>query len=315
MRLHQVLALVFVTASSAIGQMQIRPGGKLIILGGDTLCYRYHFAPSDTLLYRIESRDSIVVPGFDAIEKQRTEGLRIVCDSVVGGIYHLSLRLEAYSERQRSGKDTSSRNRHPWMQTTVYLAIDSLGRRLIGSISDGSRALASPGGMFQHLRLPIIDSSCRRQNQSWLSIDTISVPENGVPAPEIRQRVLWRVGDYLDTLGRSAAWIQYTLTGFGGMEVPDSSLNVSSVGSIAEYGRLVMDRGLQIPLSSQVWQEVRFRLQSGASRNTSGRHLVVSTMSLMEVRSTFPQRRWKNPVQAGITPPTTPTTLKPRRRR
>lgn len=315
MRLLQVLTLIIITTSSSIAQMQIRPGGKPIILGGDTLCYRYHFAPSDTLLYRIESRDSIVVPGFDAVEKQRTEGLRIVCDSVVGDTYHLSLRLEAYSERQRSGKDTSSRNRHPWMQKTVYLAIDSLGRRLYGSISDGSRALASPGGMFQHLRLPIIDSSCRRQNQSWLSIDTISVPENGVPAPEIRQRVLWRVGDYLDTLGRPTAWIQYTLTGFGGMEVPDSSLNVSSVGSIAEYGRLVMDRGLQVPLSSQIWQEVRFRLQSGASRNTPGRHLVVSTMSLLELRSADARRRWKNPYRSGTMPPTTTPTTKPRRRR
>lgn len=315
MRLLQVLALVIITASSAIGQMQIRPGGKPNILGKDTICYRYHFAPSDTLMYRIESRDSIVVPGYDPIEKQRTEGLRIVCDSVVGSNYHLSLRLEAYSERQRSGSDTSSRNLHPWMQKTVYLKIDSLGRRRSASISDASRALACPGGMFQHLRLPIIDTSCRRQNQSWLSIDTVTVPENGVPAPEIRQRVLWRVGDYLDTLGRPAAWIQYTLTGFGGMEVPDSSLNVSTVGSIAEYGRLVMDRGLQVPLSSQIWQEVRFKMQSGASRNTSGRHLVVSTMSLMEVRSMDPSRRWKNPDRAGTTPPNITPTTKPRRRR
>ncbi|MBU3679407.1 MAG: hypothetical protein FGM32_07345 [Candidatus Kapabacteria bacterium] len=315
MRPLQVLALIIFTASSAIGQMQIRPGGKPIILGKDTLCYRYHFAPSDTLLYRIESRDSIVVPGYDAIEKERTEGLRIVCDSVTGGIYHLSLRLEAYKERQRSGSDTSSRNRHPWMQKTVYLAIDSLGRRRNASISDASRALACPGGMYQHLRLPIIDSSCRRQNQSWLSIDTISVPENGVPAPEIRQRVLWRVGDHLDTLGRPAAWIQYTLTGFGGMEVPDSSLNVATVGSIAEYGRLVMDRGLQLPLSSQIWQEVRFKMQSGASRNTSGRHLVVSTMSLMEIRSLDPSRRWKNSDRSAATPLITTPTTKPRRRR
>lgn len=310
-----VLVLIIITASTAFGQVQIRPGGKPIILGADTICFRYHFAPFDTLLYRIESRDSIVVPGFDAVEKQRTEGLRIVCDSVVAGIYHLSLRLDAYTERQRSGKDTSSRNRHPWMQKTVHLAIDSLGRRRNAFISDGTRALACPGGMFQHLRLPIIDSSCRRQNQSWLSIDTISVPENGIPAPEIRQRVLWRVGDYLDTLSRPASWIQYTLTGFGGVEVPDSSLNVSSVGSIAEYGRLVMDRGLQIPLSSQIWQEVRFKMQSGASRNTSGRHLVVSTMSLMEVRSIDPSRRWKNPDRSGTPPPTTTPATKPRRRR
>lgn len=310
------LSLMIVSASVALqAQMQIRPGGKPIILGKDTICYRYRFAPSDTLYVRIESRDSIVVPGYDPIEKERTEGLRIVCDSVRDETYWLSMKILYYTERQRSGTDSSSRASHPWMQRTMRLHIDSLGHRLHAAIDDSSRALASPGGMFQALRLPIIDSSCRRQNQSWMSSDTLLVPENGVPAPEVRQRVLWRVGDLLDTLGRPAAWLQYTLTGFAGVDVPDTSVSVTTIGSIAEYGRLVMDSGLGVPLSSSIWQEVRFRMQSGEQRNTAGKHLVVSTFSLMEIRSSDPVRRWRNPDQAVFKRPTPATKPKSRKRR
>ena len=288
-----VLILLVSVLNGLKGQMQIRPGGKPIIRGKDTICYRYRFAAADTLLYRIESRDSITVPGFDPIEKWRIEGLRIVCDSVSGQVYHLTLRIEAFRERQRSGSDSSERTSHPWMRRVMRLSIDSLGRRLSARIDDASLAMAGPGGLFQALRLPIIDTSCGRQQQSWISTDTIMVPENGIPAPEIRQQALWRVGDLLDTLGRKASWIQYTLTAFGGVDVPDTSLNVTTSGSIAEYGRLVMDRGLGIPLSSSVVQQVRFKLQSGQSRNTEGRHHVTSTMSLLELRSPDPARRWR----------------------
>lgn len=310
------LSLLIAVASVALqAQMQIRPGGKPIILGKDTICFRYRFAPSDTLYVRIKSRDSIVMPGYDPIEKERTEGIRIVCDSVRQETYWLSMKIMKYNERQISGKDSSSRTVHPWMQRTMRLHIDSLGRRLHASVDDSSRALASPGGMFQALRLPIIDTSCRRQNQSWLSSDTIMVPENGNPAPEVQQRVLWRVGDLLDTLGRSAAWLQYTLTGLAGVDVPDTSVNVTTVGMVAEYGRLVIDSRLGVPLSSKVWQEVRFMLQSGASRSTSGKHLVVSTFSLMEIRSPDPARCWQNPDQSVSKRPTPTTQPKSRKRR
>ncbi len=307
MTMQRFVLVLILLAGSLIGlkgQMQIRPGGKPIILGKDTICYRYRFAAADTLLYRIESRDSIIVPGFDPMEKWRIEGLRIVCDSVSGDIYHLTLRIEAFRERQWRGTDSSERTSHPWMRRVMRLSIDSLGRRLSARIDDASRAMASPGGLYQALRLPIIDTSCGRQQQSWISNDTIVVPENGIPAPEIRQHALWRVGDLLDTLGRKASWIQYTLTGFGGVDVPDTTLNVTSVGSIAEYGRLVMDRGLEIPLSSSVIQQVRFRLQSGQSRNTEGRHHVTSTMSLLELRSPEPARRWR--LAASTEPVSTP---------
>ena len=314
LRILAVLMLLAITAIELAAQMQVRPGGRRIVLGKDTICYRYRFAPSDTLLYRIESRDSISIPGFETIEKWRREGLRIVCDSVRNDIYHLSMRLEAFSERQRSGKDSSERSRHPWMQRIVRMSIDSLGRRLSVSISDSTRAMASPGGLFQALRLPIIDTSCGRQQQSWISTDTIMVPENGIPAPEIRQQAFWRVGDNLDTLGRMASWIQYTLTAFGGVDVPDTALNVTTVGSIAEYGRLVLDRGLGVPLSNSIIQQVRFKIQSGQSRSTEGRHHVTSTMSLVELRSPDPSRRWRNDVFA-VPATAAPEKRKPSRRK
>ena len=48
----------------------------------DTLCHKYNFSVGDTLEYRIESGDSIVVNWDSPLTKERFERIRIVCESV-----------------------------------------------------------------------------------------------------------------------------------------------------------------------------------------------------------------------------------------
>jgi hypothetical protein len=308
MRLIRILlATVFMVVCSSsmlVAQMRIMPGGKKIVLGKDTLCFRYHFAVGDTLVYSLESRDSIDIERRGILAKSRSEKFQIVCDSALGGRYTLSMTTLRASEYQANTQDTVFRPGHPWVGRVVTMVIDSLGHR-IDQRSGSSLAAMCPGGAFQPLRLPILDSSCGRQNQSWLSEDTVSYSENAVPFPVMNQQVLWRVGDYLDTLGRATKWIMYSLTGFGFVDMTASQLAMQTTSKVAESGRIVFDRSLQVPLIATIQQDNRFTVESasGSRPKTSGKHLMVVTMELDRLSSKDPSRRWSRssaaPSRAG----------------
>lgn len=298
LRLLCVICVLLSAYASSTAQMRIMPGGKKIVLGKDTICYRYQFVAGDTLLYSIESKDSIDIERRGVLAKARSEKLQIICDSAVEGRYYLRLTTLRASEYQASETDTVFRPGHPWVGRQVSLVIDSLGRRYAQSNSTAVAAMC-PGGAFQPLRLPILDSSCGRQNQSWLSEDTVAYTENAVPFPQMHQQVLWRVGDYLDTLGRSTKWIMYSLTGFGTMDMTASQITMQSTSAIAESGRLVFDRSLNVPLVATIQQDNRFTVVSAASSGTktTGKHLMVVTMELERLTSSLPSRRWTRSVE------------------
>ena len=296
-----VLLIGVVFAVPTAAQIRVMPGGKKIVLGKDTLCYRYRFVAGDTLLYSLESKDSIEIDRRGILAKVRSEKLKIVCDSATNGTYHLRLITTRASEYQASQADTVFRPGHPWVGREVRLVIDSLGRRL-GQSSSTDLAMICPGGAYQPLRLPILDSSCGRQNQSWLSEDTVSYAENAVPFPIMNQQVLWRVGDTLDTLGRSCQWIIYSLTGFGTLDMTASQLSMQSSSAIAESGRLVFDNILAVPLVATIQHDNRFTMLSASGSKTTGKHLMVVTMELDEVLSREAQRRFKKRSEPTVKP-------------
>lgn len=277
--------------SDAMAQIRVVEGGPHLVLGKDTLCFRYEFMRGDTLEYLIESRDSIDIDQRSILLKVRNERLRIVCDSVVDGKFFLTLNTLRATEYQTTGADTVFRPGHPWVGITTHLVLDKLGRRH-GASSSASEALLCPGGAFQPLRLPILDSSCARQNQSWVAHDTVLYVENGVPYPQVDQLVLWRVGDYLDTLGRSTQTIVYSLSSKGLMDMTASQLGLQTSAAIAEVGRMVFDRTLNLPLVTTTQQDNRFSVFSNARPTLAGKHLMVVTMVLDQLRSPSPTRRW-----------------------
>ncbi|MFN5876261.1 MAG: hypothetical protein ACK45E_08285 [Ignavibacteria bacterium] len=287
-----VLGFCAMLPAHSSAQIRVMPGGKKIVLGKDTLCYRYRFVAGDTLYYAIESKDSIDIDTRGILAKVRSERLKIICDSASNGIYHLRLITIRASEYQATETDTVFRPGHPWVGREVRLVIDSLGRRLAESTSS-DLAMLCPGGAYQPLRLPVLDSSCGRQNQSWLSEDTVRYAENAVPYPVMNQQVLWRVGDKLDTLGRQCQWIIYSLTGSGMMDMAASQLSMQSSSAIAESGRLVFDNTLAVPLVATIQHDNRFTILSTSGGKTTGKHLMVVVMELEEVVSSDPQRRFQ----------------------
>ncbi len=288
-----VCTALLCTAASLQAQIRVMPGGKKIVLGKDTLCFRYHFEAGDTLYYAVDSKDSVDISRRGILAKSRSEKLQIICDSAIEGRYYLRMITLRASEYQATESDTVFRPGHPWVGRVVSIVIDSLGRRLAESSSSAMAAMC-PGGAFQPLRLPILDSSCGRQNQSWLSEDTVNYAENAVPFPRMHQQVLWRVGDRLDTLGRSAQWLMYSLTGFGTVDMSASQIAMQSTSAIAESGRLIIDRDLRVPLVATIQHDNRFTIVSAASSGskTAGKHLMVVTMELERITSPVPTRRW-----------------------
>lgn len=292
------LIILLTCIADVMAQIRVMPGGRRVVLGKDTLCFAYDFVKADTLEYRIESKDSIDIEQRGILSKVRNERLRIVCDSVVDSNFYLTLTTTRATEYQTTGTDTVFRPGHPWVGVTTRLVIDRLGHRK-SATSSATQAMLCPGGAFQPLRLPILDSSCARQNQSWLSEDTVLYVENGTPHPEVVQNVLWRVGDYLDTLGRSAQTLTYSLSGKGLVDMTASQLGMQTSAAIAEVGRIVFDRTLRIPLAILVQQDNRFSVFSNSRPKMTGKHLMVVTMTLDEIRSPLRSRSWRStPVQS-----------------
>jgi hypothetical protein len=299
-----ILPLLLLASGALFAQMRVMPGGRKIVLGKDTLCFQYRFAAGDTLLYSIESRDSVIIEQRGALAKTRSEKLRIVCDSTASGRYYLRLATLRASEYQANEMDTVFRPGHPWVGREVFIVIDSLGHRFEQRHASPLAGMC-PGGAFQPLRLPVIDTSCGRQNDSWLSQDTLLAIENGLPAPIIGQTVLWRVGDMLDTIGRKAQWIMYSLTGFGVVDMSSSEIAMANTASIAEAGRIVFDKQLMVPLVATIQQDNRFTVESfaGSRQKTTGKHLMMVTMELDRLASKDPSRQWSRnsaaPARAG----------------
>jgi len=287
-----LLIIVALTATPVASQIRVMPGGKKIVLGKDTLCFRYTFMLHDTLYYRLDSKDSIDIDKVGILAKVRSEKLRVVCDSAHNGVYRLRLSTIRASEHQANEQDTVFRPGHPWIGREITMVIDSLGRRLALSNSSELAGMC-PGGAFQPLRFPMLDSSCARQNQSWLSEDTVLYAENAVPFPEMHQQVLWRIGDALDTLGRKCQWLAYSLTGLGKINMSSSALSMYSSSAIAESGRLVFDKLLSVPLIATIQQDNRFTMASSGGTKTVGKHLMVVTMELEQIASPVRERSWQ----------------------
>jgi hypothetical protein len=292
MKLLMLATVVVLGSAWANAQMQIMPGSKTPPLGNDTLCFRYTFNKNDTLIYRVESADSVLLHGEKPLVKKRLERVRIVCDSVTSnGLYALSLIVTELTEQQYVMKDTTYRSVHPWLGRKVEILIDSLGTRM--SATTSSEIISpSPGGVFAPILIAPLGGSCGRQNQSWISQDTLSLVENGFPAPAISIMNLWRVLDNVDTLGSSYSQIQYTQNGLGSAVVPVSSTRkpVLVRAVINAYGKYSFDKSRNVPYHLFATSELKIEYLVGEDTAQQGRHLIHTNYHLEELRSSTPKR-------------------------
>lgn len=288
-----LLAFVVVLGSAmSHAQMKVMPGSKTPPLGHDTLCFRYTFFANDTLIYRVEGADSVLLFGEKPLIKRRLERIRLVCDSITAdGHYALSLTLMQVEEQQFSTSETTNRNTHPWLGRVVYLTVDSLGKR-VSNRTQIQSVCPSPGGTFAPILILPMGESCGRQNQSWISQDTLSLVENGFPAPVVAVMNLWRVIDNVDTLGRRYTQIQYTQNGLGTAVVPSSNAKNQIVVHtvINAYGKYSFDTSRDIPYHLFATSELKVDfLMNGESAQT-GRHLISTNYHLETLKSSVPNR-------------------------
>lgn len=279
------IAAVLVLACTALhAQISVQPNVTTLPLGKDTLCFSYRFYPNDTLVYTVEANDSIGFLADPTILRIRRERIRIVCDSVTPDmICHLTLSMISYAEKSSTGNDTSSRSTHPWVNRNVRLGIDTLGRRVYAFNTNAAAGTIAPGGAFQPLLLPPLDTSCGRQNQSWMYEDTIALAENGVPYPLSSVAYLWRVLDKVDTLGKSFRQIQYTSTGFGGLSVRDKQASFDLQCQMAGYGKITFDDVLGLPYAMFATAENRLTMKLSNGHEKEGVHKLMMQTFLVYV--------------------------------
>lgn len=295
-----VAIMLALSATALQAQFQIAPGGTPRPLGKDTICFRYDFRTGDTLTYDVQAYDSVAFDkgASEPFRKQRVERIRVICDSVSStGLVHLSRQLVAAREesyRLQAPYDTTRRATHPWTSRIHRVAVDSLGHREHVSMHDEMRGGVSPGGVFHPQLFPIIDTSCGRQNQTWLAIDTVLLVENASPSPVLVQQNYWRVLDVLDTLGRGVKRIQYTQSGTGAYEVTGADVNSRVTSVLASYGVCTFDRKLNVLLHHYVTSEIKFTMQS-AGKELTGKHYVTAQYTLRSIKSRDPRRRWNAP--------------------
>lgn len=277
-------------------QFQVRPGGKLRPLGQDTLCFGYDLRRGDTLQYYVQAQDSVIIENGQKFAKVRTEMIRVVCDSTTSnGRMFLTYTLTSASELNILGKDTTVRTTHPWIGRRQFMSIDRLGHRADEGADNDTLAGASPGGTFQPMLLPIIDTACGPQNKTWLTIDTVILVENAIPYPVLVQQNFWRVLDKVDTLGRRAAQLQYTQTGTGFVSLRSRDLTIETTSIIAGYGRLTFDKSLNLLLHQFATTENKFTMNVPGGITAKGVRMTTENIILAELNSPTKGRRWKAP--------------------
>ena len=285
-RLLLVVAFILGSSTASVAQIQVETGFQIPPLGSDTTCFRYSFVKGDTLIYTVQSADSITFPGQPVLIKVRNEVVSVICDSVSPeSHYTMRITLRNVVEFQSNGVDTATRSESPWVGRSATIVIDSLGNRLRTTSDNDTAATLTPGGAFQPLLLPTLGGSCGVQNQSWLVEDTTLLVENGVPEPVFAHSTLWRVIDATDTLGRHFQQIQYTQTGLGRVQVVSNSVNLDMHAVVASFGKLTLDAVLHVPFHLFATSEDRLeiRLPNGGTQN--GKHHMSLNARLREVRS------------------------------
>lgn len=280
-------------ATPVAAQIQVQSGFQLPPLGADTTCVDYLFLPGDTLIYTVESADSVAMLGDPILLKVRNEVVSVICDSVSQGLFHLRITLRSYIEQQRTATDSVVRTTTPWLKRDAYVSIDAHGRRASVRADSDTKAAITPGGAFQPLLIPPFHDSCGVQNQSWLVVDTTLLVENGVPEPVFVHSTLWRMLGAVDTLDRRFVQIEYTQTALGKVVTRSNSVNVDMQAVIAAYGKVSMDHELRVPYHVFATSEDKIEITTPGGSIKKGKHHLSMHAQLREIRSPHQERQWR----------------------
>lgn len=250
----------------------------------DTLVHKYKFFVGDTLEYRIESADSIVINWDSPLLKERYEMIRIVCDSVSKETGHFFLSHEYINYigyEDKSLYKPVERDYHPWLNKKVIIEYDSLGKRYSFKYTDTTTLATSAGGPFQPMAILPIGKLKSTEGRTWLvQKDTIHLAENGYTPPVLIWTNLFENKGTKDTLGYSNVRVDFTTTGVGTVYIVNYEAEFYMTTVINGYGENNISRELMVPTWVYFTQEQKFTFENDNGKETKGYHSNYSIFQL-----------------------------------
>jgi hypothetical protein len=212
--------------------------------------FRYNFFKKDTLRYRVETFDSILINYGKPLLKTRLEYLEVSCDSVtIDRKFLLSLRLlNLISDEKYDNGENVRRTTSPWIKRKIKIWIDSLGNRIQSIPDDSLKYAMSPGGAFMPTLIFPFKETYRNINESWLVTSKDTLVENGIPSAVINQSSLFRARKPVDTLNYECTRFSYIKTARGAVNVLTQEQRIRTETTITGSGIMTISRKFNIPV-------------------------------------------------------------------
>ncbi|MGB9701529.1 MAG: hypothetical protein ACPL1A_02255 [Candidatus Kapaibacteriota bacterium] len=228
----------------------------------DTICFKYYFFPKDTLIYKVNSIDSLTHNLDAPVFKVREDKYQVVCDSVdFSNNFYLTLTALTTNIKEWSQKsDTVTHTSSPWLGKRVRLVIDTLGNRKKVYMIDSNFAITSMGGAFQpYLFFPIVET-CKILGRSWLVKTSDTLYENAFPPAILNQTSLFRMKDTLLLDSEKIALVTFVKTGRGIYNLNNAEIDMHVDNVINMYGELMISLENNIPVQYIATQEQKLSL-------------------------------------------------------
>lgn len=250
----------------------------------DTLVHKYNFVVGDTLEYRIESADSIVVNWGSALTKKRYERIRLVCEKVDKKTGHFFISYEynqylGYEEKALYKK--TERDTHPWLNKKVIIEMDSLGKKYSYQYTDTTTKGFTAGGPFQGSVLQPLGKKFSTKGQSWIiQKDTTYLAENGYQTPKSILTNLFENKGIVDTLDNKCVRIDISFTGSSEVFVNSEKAMFLMTAGQNGHSENLLSIEYHIPIWVYFTQEQNFDMELGNNKSNKGTHLSYSIFQL-----------------------------------
>lgn len=257
----------------------------------DTVCVKYEFYPKDTLIYTIQSFDSLSTIYEPPLLRNRKEIVMYVVDSVDKNFrYHLSRYLLEYSALESNSEQQNLKvESHPWVNKKVSIVIDEFGKRYSYSTPDSNTALVSPGGPFAPYLFFDLGLYCNQIDINWNVKSNIEIPENGIPFPLFNNMTLFKFREPIDTLNQTVNRLEFIRTGQGSYEFPHNNQKATITSKTNEFGLLDVSQIDNIPIHYYCTKEVKVNINQNIGKIIPGYNYYTQYYTLIKYSS--PERQ------------------------
>lgn len=229
----------------------------------DTICFKYHFLPKDTLIYKLEALDSISTLESEPFFRQRTEYIMVIIDSI-DNFSNYYLKYETIEYRSKEwvlNGDTIQRSKSNHIGRKSLIIIDSLGNRLASKNLNHDAALTNPGGLFQPILFFPLVETCKKQMQTWLIRTSDTLVENAFPPAILNSTSLMKISKIEKNETDTTILITFVRTGKGFYAIANNELDVELTSVTNSYGELTLSLTRDLPIKYNMSQELKVKLK------------------------------------------------------